>query len=424
MPKGSAKRLPAPWIVALAALLALAACGTTAPPGPAVGPPYLVLVSIDGFRHDFDRLAETPALDRMARSGLRAEALVPAYPTLTFPNHYSIATGLLPQRHGLVANRFLSADRSGWYDMKDRNTVQDGAWYGGEPVWVTAERQGLRSAAYYFVGTEADIDGVRPSDWRLFDPNVPGEARVDQVLDWLRAPAEERPRLVTLYFEHVDTETHEHGVASAESIASIREVDRLLGRLQDGLARLSFADRVYLVVVSDHGMGAYRDDEAPLVLDRLVDLDDLDIVEGGSYAFLYFGEDRESRARAARDAINREWGCGRALLPGELPAAWRAGPNDRFPDLFVQPDAGCGVVSTASQAHRMTAADHGWPPDAPDMHGILYATGPRISAGTTTGPVHVTDVQPFLLELLGLEPPHRGDGDPQRLAALLRPDSR
>jgi len=424
MPSGSAKRRLPPWILALAALLALAACSTTAPPGSADERPYLVLVSIDGFRHDFDRLAETPALDRMARTGLRAEALVPAYPTLTFPNHYSIATGLLPQRHGIVANRFLNADRSHWYDMKDRDAVQDGAWYRGEPFWVTAERQGLRSAAYYFVGTEADIDGVRPSDWRLFDPNVPGEARVNQVLDWLRAPADERPQLVTLYFEHVDTETHEHGVASAESIASIREVDRLLGRLQDGLARLPFADPVHLVVLSDHGMGAYRDDEAPLILDRVIDLEGVDVVEGGSYAFLYFDGDRESRARVAQAAIDRAWRCGRALRPEELPAAWRAGPGDRLPDLFVQPDAGCGVVSTASQAHRMTAADHGWPPDAPDMHGILYATGPRIAPGTTTGPVHVTDVQPFLLELLGLEPPAPGDGDPQRLAALLRADSR
>lgn len=424
MPTGFATRRLPPWVLALAALLALAACGTTAPPEPADERPYLVLVSIDGFRHDFDRLAETPALDRMARSGLRAEALVPAYPTLTFPNHYAIATGLAPHRHGIVANRFPSADRSSWYDLKDRDAVQDGAWYRGEPVWVTAERQGLRSAAFYFVGTEADIGGVRPSDWRLFDPNVPGEARVDQVLDWLRAPAGERPQLVTLYFEHVDSQTHDHGVGSAESVDSIRMVDRLLGRLQDGLAQLEFADRVHLVVVSDHGMGGYRDDVEPLVLDRLIDLDGVDIVEGGSYAFLYFDGDREARARTAQAAIDGAWGCGRALRQDELPAAWRAGPNDRFPDLFVQPDAGCGVVSTASQAHRITPADHGWPPDAPDMHGILYATGPRIPPGTTTGPLHVTDVQPFLLELLGLEPAAPGDGDPQRLAALLRPDSR
>jgi hypothetical protein len=383
----------------------------------------VVLVSLDGFRWDFDRMADTPALDHMARTGLKARALQPAFPTLTFPNHYSIATGLLPQHHGIVANTFPDADRTRWYRMTDRDAVQDGAWYAGEPVWVTAERQGLRTAAYYFVGTEAGIGGIRPTDWRVFDQSVPGEVRVRQALRWLSRPPAERPRFVTLYFERVDSQTHAYGVGSPESRAAIAEVDRLLAQLQAGLAELPFADRVSLVVVSDHGMGAYRA-TAPLVLDRVIDLAGVTVVEGGSYAFLYFDAKRPERAQAARDAINASWRCGQAFLPAELPADWRAGPSERFPDLFVQPDPGCGVLSTAAQAHRMTAGDHGWPPDAPDMHGILYATGPRIPAGRVTGTVHVTDVQPLLIELLGLAPPRTGDGDPDRLTSLLEPVSR
>jgi len=411
-------------LVALPLLLLLAACQA---PAARVTPqddgPVVVLVSIDGFRWDFDRLTDTPALDRMARNGLQARALQPVFPTLTFPNHYSIATGLAPQHHGIVANTFPDAERVHWYRMTDRDAVEDGRWYGGEPVWVTAERQGLRTAAFYFVGTEADIGGVRPTDWRAFDATVPGATRVDQVLRWLRRPTAQRPRLVTLYFDIVDTQTHAHGVGSAESIAAIAEADRLLGRLQAGLDALPYAQRVSLIVVSDHGMGAYGPAE-PLILDRIIDLAGVHIVEGGSYAFLYFDGDRVQRARAARDAINAVWDCGQALLPSELPAAWRAGPSDRFPDLFVQPDTGCGVLSTAAQAHRMTAADHGWPPDAPDMYGIFYATGPRFPAGRTIDSLHVTDIQPLLLDLLGLEAPGPGDGDPQRLAALLAPVSR
>lgn len=406
-----------------AILLLLAACQAPGPRHAGTDTPYLVLVSIDGFRWDFDRFADTPALDRMERTGLRVRALQPAFPTLTFPNHYSIATGLLPQRHGIVANTFPDDDRRRWYRMSDRDAVQDGSWYGGEPVWVTAEKQGLRTAAYYFVGTEADVNGIRPTHWRLFDDSVPGEVRVDQVLDWLRSPAAERPRLVTLYFEDVDTQTHAHGVGSPESVAAIRRVDGLIGRLQDGIDALPFADEVTLVVVSDHGMGAYRQPD-PLVLERVIDLDGTRVVEGGSYAFLYFDGDAPARARAARDAINRVWRCGQALLPSELPSAWRAGPNPRHPDLFVQPDAGCGVVSTPRQAHRLTAADHGWPPDAPDMQGILYATGPRIPAGRAVGTAHVTDVQPLLTEVLGLDAPGPVDGDPQRLASLLLPEAR
>ena len=412
------------WLTFLPLLLAVAACQAPAPPAvPQRDAPVVVLVSIDGFRWDFDRLADTPALDRMARTGLRARALQPAFPTLTFPNHYSIATGLLPHHHGIVANSFPDEERSRWYRMTDREAVQDGRWYAGEPIWVTAEKQGLRAAAYYFVGTEADIEGIRPSHWRAFDATVPGAVRVRQALSWLRLPEAERPRLVTLYFETVDSQTHAFGVGSPESIAAIEHVDRLLEQLQAGLADVPDADRIYLVVVSDHGMGGY-DADPPLVLDRVIDLAGVRIVEGGSYAFLYFDTDREARARVARDAINAAWRCGQALLPSELPAAWRAGHSDRYPDLFVQPDPGCGVVSTAAQMHRLTAADHGWPPDAPDMHGILYITGPRIPAGRLTGPVHVTDIQPLLIELLGLTAPARGDGDPDRLSSLLEPDPR
>mgnify|MGYP001819087169 FL=1 len=413
------------WLLAaLPLLLVLAACQAPAPRSdPAASAPVVVLVSLDGFRWDFDRLADTPALDRMARTGVKARSLQPAFPTLTFPNHFSIATGLSPHHHGIVANTFPNAERTRWYRMTDRDAVQDGRWYAGEPIWVTAEKQGLRSAAYYFVGTEADVGGIRPTYWRVFDATVPGAVRVRQVLDWLSLPASRRPHFVTLYFEAVDSKTHAYGVGSLESIAAIAEVDRLVGRLQAGLADLPFADQVYLVVVSDHGMGGYGPN-APLVLDRVIDLDGVRIVEGGSYAFLYFDADRSERALAARDAISATWRCGQALLPSELPTAWRAGPSDRYPDLFVQADPGCGVISKGSQGRRMTAADHGWPPDAPNMHGIFFATGPRIPAGRELGTVHVTDIQPLLIELLGLDPPGPVDGDPARLPSLLEPVSR
>ena len=175
-------------IVALFALLAvfLAGCSTIDPNrADQRSKPYLVLVSFDGFRWDYDSLTDTPAMDRMAREGLKAEALQPAFPTVTFPNHFSIASGTLPWRHGIVANDFPAGNGEDWYRYKDRSKVQDGRWYLAEPIWVTAEKAGLRTAAYYFVGTEADVEGIRPSDGRAFDADVPGRARVSQVLDWL-----------------------------------------------------------------------------------------------------------------------------------------------------------------------------------------------------------------------------------------------
>ena len=146
------------------------------------GKPYVILISIDGFRYDLQRLFDTPGMDRISANGVKADAMVPVYPTLTFPNHYSIATGLYPANHGIVDNEFYSRDRQRFYSLRDRRAVQDGSWYGGTPLWVAAEQQGMVSAAYFFVGTEADVQGIRPTYWYPFNGTVPGEDRVTQVL--------------------------------------------------------------------------------------------------------------------------------------------------------------------------------------------------------------------------------------------------
>lgn len=383
--------------------------------------PYVILVSFDGFRHDFSSMAETPAMDRMAREGLKAEALQPVFPTLTFPNHFSIASGRLPQNHGIVANTFPDDNGDRWYSLYERETVEDGSWYQAEPSWVTAEKQGVRTAAYYFVGTEADVFGVRPSDWRSFEFGVPGEERVDQVLEWLRRPESQRPHLVTLYFEEVDSKTHWYGIGSEESMQAIRDLDRWLGRLQDGIDDLSIADQVYIFLVSDHGMAAL-DRENVLVLESVIDLGEMKIVEGGPYAFIHFHRPDPGRALALRETINRHWTCGKAFRPEDLPESWQAGISARYPDLIVQADPGCAVVSTRKRLEKLQHADHGWAPDVPEMRGIFYATGPRIPAGARTGVLHVTDIQPLVMSILELEPPEPVDGDPVALPSLLQPE--
>lgn len=387
--------------------------------------PCLVLVSIDGFRWDFPTLADTPALDRMAAAGLKAEALQPVFPTQTFPNHFSIATGQPPAQHGLVGNEFPDEQRARWYQQKDRATVQDGDWYLAEPVWVTAARQGMVTAAYYFVGTEAAIGGVRPDHWHDFDPRVPGERRVRQVLDWLAEPAESRPHFITLYFEQVDDHTHRSGPGSAESLQAISNVDRHIGVLLDGIAGLPHGNEIYVLLVSDHGSAGYRADREPLVLDRIVDLHGVKAVEGGPFVHLYFPPGDERRATAARDTINAHWDCGRALLPEDAPAHWNVTDSPRFPDLIVLANGGCAVLSTASMAHKITPGDHGWAPEMPEMRGIFYAIGPRMPPGSRTGVLSVTDIHPLMLSILGLQPAHAPatGGAPSRdpLSSLLLP---
>jgi predicted AlkP superfamily pyrophosphatase or phosphodiesterase len=386
--------------------------------------PYLVLVSIDGFRWDYPDLFETPALDAIAARGVRAERLIPVWPTLTFPNHYSIATGLYPARHGLVANTFRDPASAAWYAIWDRDAVENGDFYAGQPIWVTAESQGMVTAAFFFVGSEAAIRGIRPSHWRRYDKSIAGEARVDQVLEWLALPPATRPHLYTLYFEDVDDNSHWYGPGSEQAAAAIERVDGYLVRLLDGLDALPHGTEVNLIVVSDHGQREYLPGEPPLVLTEYIDLDGMEIIEGGSYAYLYFHDPDPDRARGIRDAVNGAWSHGRAWLPEAAPASWRLGANPRYPDVIVQPDPGYAVISTEDTMHKVTAGDHGWAPEDAAMHGIFLAAGPAIRAGARLAAVDNVDVYPLMVRILGLEAPETIDGDLEALRHILRDTDR
>ena len=385
--------------------------------------PHLVLISIDGFGWDYLSGYPTPALDRIARSGVRAESMRPVFPSLTFPNHYSIATGLYPSEHGIVHNRFPDETRNEWYHLRDRSSVEDPRWYGGEPVWVTAEKSGLVSAAYYFVGTEAAIGGVSPSHWHSFDASVPGSDRVEQVIDWLQWPAERRPHLITLYFEHVDRAGHDFGRDSPELAAAVAEVDANIGRLLDAIAGIDPPGGVYVVVVSDHGQADYVNPEATFVLRDHIDLTGLEVTAGGAYAWLYQQQPDRERARAVRDTINENWAHGHAVLRDEAPSEWRIDDSPRFPEIFVVPDLGYGVVAEREQIERLKNGDHGWDPSNEAMHGIFLATGPGLPEGEAIGEVSAVEIYPLLLELLRIDAPLPA-GDRDRLRALLDNDGR
>jgi len=372
--------------------------------------PTLILVSIDGFSHDYLSLYPTPALDRIAESGVRAEALRPVFPSLTFPNHYSIATGLYPSEHGIVSNRFPDDTRGSWYKLSDRSAVEDGRWYGGEPIWVAAEKHGLVSAAYYFVGTEAAIQGVRPSHWNSFDASVPGSERVARVVEWLQWPDDRQPRLITLYFEHVDIAGHEFGRGSQELAEAVAGVDANIGRLLDAIAELGLAGEVNVLVVSDHGQANYVDPEASFVLRDHVDLAGLEVISGGAYAWIYQQQPDRDQALAIRDAINENWPHGHAVLRDEAPAEWRVTDSPRYPEIFVVPDVGHGVVVDREGLAWLTKGDHGWEPSEKAMHGIFLGAGPGLPRGVTIGEVSAVDVYPLMLELLEIEAPAPGRG--------------
>ena len=366
--------------------------------------PHVVLVSFDGFRPDYLDRFDTPAFDRLAARGLQAAGLISVFPSLTFPGHYSIATGLYPEAHGIVANRFYDPVRDDEFNYRERGDVGDGSWWGGEPIWVTAERQGLTAAAFFFPGTEADIGGRRPSHWRPYDAGVPNAARVAQTLDWLAWPEARRPHLVTLYFSLVDSAGHQLGPAAAGMRQSVEAADRLLGSLLDGIDALRHAADIALVVVSDHGMAA-PDPQRLTVLPEAADLSGVRPVPLGPAMSLHVGD--AGRSRALRDTLNAKLTHARAYLRADSPSHLHARDNPRFGDILVLPE-GLGFVGFGRAVERvrllLRPGLHGWDPDMPDMHGILLAAGPGIAPGAALPAVRAIDVYPLIARLLGLTP--------------------
>jgi alkaline phosphatase D len=227
--------------------------------------PYVILVSLDGFRYDYAKRYHAEHLLALAAEGASApEGMLPSYPSITFPNHYTIVTGLYPEHHGIVANSFYDPARKETYNYHDGKSVGDGTWYGGTPLWVLAEQQGMRSASFFWVGSEADIQGVRPTYYLKFDASFPNHKRVEQVLAWLHLPPEQRPHMITLYFSDTDTAGHRYGPDSPQVADAVHELDGEIGKLVDGIKQSKLA--VDLIVLADHGMAEVKG--APIHLDQ------------------------------------------------------------------------------------------------------------------------------------------------------------
>lgn len=410
---------------ALALAVVVAACGTDGPGAGQVTPginsarhqdaPYLVLVSLDGFRHDYLDRYPSPALGRIAAEGVRAESLIPVFPTKTFTSHYTIATGLYAENHGLVGNRFWDPERGATYSLGDREAVEDGTWYRGEPIWVTAERQGMVSAAFYFVGTEADVGGRHPTYWKRYQHDFPNAQRVDTVLAWLDLPPDVRPHVVTLYFADLDDAGHTYGPDAPEVPATIAAVDEQLGRLLDGIAALPHGDQVYVMVVSDHGMLKWEASRAqPVDVGRFPGVR---MVEWGPYASFWVDEGGPERLPGLRDSLQAILPEADVWIRGQLPERLHYNADPRIGHVVALAHAGSTIVSSDRVPTR-DGHTHGWDNLTPEMGGIFLARGPGIAAGQRIPPFEAVHIYPLMAHLLGLEPA-AVDGRLEVLAPIL-----
>ena len=380
-----------------------------------VATPTVILVSLDGFRWDFREIGNTPTLDSLAAAGVTAERMIPVFPTMTFPSHHSMATGLYPERHGIVSNRMYDPARDAWFSIGNL----DAAWWGGEPIWLTAERQGIIAATFFWPGTDVAITGRHATHWYRFDASIPNKDRVDQVLRWLALPATEQPQLITLYFEDVDQAAHDDAVDSRRVQRAITAVDAALGRLTAGLTRMGAGDKVNIIIVSDHGM-AKRSPERVIFIDDFVDVDAVTVVDwnpvwmasavDGNHDRLY---QRLRNAHPNLTAYRREG----------IPDRLHFKNNARVPPVIAIADEGWSITTRSyfdRNRDSFRGNTHGYDNRAESMGTIFVASGPAFAGGKVVPPFESVHVYELVCAILGIEPAEN-DGSLDAIREVLRP---
>jgi predicted AlkP superfamily pyrophosphatase or phosphodiesterase len=377
--------------------------------------PYVVLVSFDGFRPDYVETVPAPRFARFRRKGVSAPYMLPVFPTKTFPNHYSIATGMYAGTHGVVGNQMWDPVLRDSFRVGNPVAEADPRWYGGEPLWVTAERQGMLSAALYWPGSQVAIGGVLPTYHARYDKSVSSRARMDQVLKWLRLPAERRPHLVAVYLSEVDEGHHPPG--SPEVRAAVARADDALDHLLTGIAALPIGREVNVVVVSDHGMQDVRYGRTAFLADH-IPLDGVRVVGSGPSAALFFDGDTAALERA-RTALRAGLPAAGVYRRGEIPARYHLAASPRAGDLLVEmraPD----LIALRRPGRATDPGNHGYDPATPSMHAFFAAAGPAFRPRTRVPAFENVHLYPLITTILRLRPNPAIDGRASVLAPLLR----
>lgn len=417
IPSGAVRRTAiAAFCAALAGwVTGLSACASATPAPPAI----VVLVSIDGWRWDYLDHLPAPTLRSLADRGIRAESLVPVFPVLTFPNHYTIVTGLRPARHGIVSNSMLDPAIPGRFTLSDTAITGNPAWWGGEPIWSTATRQGQRSATMFWPGSDVAIGGRYPTYWRQFQDELPAADRTTQVIEWLRLPEAERPSLLTLYFSDLDSAGHTYGPDAPEVAAAARTIDTEIARLVAAVDAAGLAGRVHWIITSDHGMTALSGNRV-ILLDDYLPPDAVQIVDIGSYLTFNptgLSEDAAFEALAGRHPHLRVY------RSRELPARYGLAGHRRLAAIVGLADEGWTVTTRDRLArrdpNRPWGGAHGFDPAFTSMHGLLIAAGPRLRAGARVPSIENVHLYELMCALLGLTPAPN-DGDPTVVRSWLR----
>jgi predicted AlkP superfamily pyrophosphatase or phosphodiesterase len=371
--------------------------------------PYVVLVSLDGFRWDYPILFETPNLNALAKKGIKAKSMQPCYPTKTFPNHYSIATGLYPDHHGIVNNNFYDPKTQKIFTLKTA-AKKDSTFYGGNPIWNLAEKQGVKSACFFWPGS--DIGKNSPSIYKDYDEKVSYETRIDTVINWLNLPEEDRPHLITLYFDQPDATGHDFGPLSNENKIMVAKVDTVIGQLMKKLDQLPIGKEINLIVLSDHGMAAVSNDKKVAVLDYLQP-------EWYGYAAVINPimsiQAKEGYHDSIAKALKKVKNI-KCFATKETPKRLHFGTNPRVLDFVVEADSGYSLVY--KKENKVSGGTHGYDNEMLDMQAIFYAKGPNFKVGKEMKSFRNVSVYPLIAAILGLKT-EAIDGDFDEVKGML-----
>ena len=375
------------------------------------------MISFDGFRSDYLDWYNTPNMDEFMKKGVRSEGLIPIFVSKTFPNHYSIATGLYAENHGLIGNNFYDPILKDEYSLSDRSKVEDPRFYEGEPIWVTAEKQGVQTASYFWVGSEAPINKTYPTRWKRYEHEFPFNSRIDSVVSWLSMPKEKRPQLCLLYFHEPDQTGHETGPRSNETSIMVNKLDSLFGTLMEKLETLSIFDKLNIVIVSDHGMTEISSDRT-INLENYIDLSGIKQEGSGPYSLLYNMEKDEVKNIVKK--LNKSPNMN-AYAKEDIPERFHFKEHHRIKDILVLADEGWYInnqsISSSSKVGEqiIKGGTHGYDNQLKSMHALFIAKGPSFKKGIVVPPFENINIYPMLCHILNITPNKNIDGNLKKI---------
>ena len=384
----------------------------------------VILISIDGMRADYLEKYSPPELRRMASEGVRAKWMQPAFPTKTFPNHYTVATGLYPGNHGLIENNMWDPDTRKTFSLSDRTAVEDPTWWGGEPIWNTAQKQGRIAGSFFFPGTETLINGMRPKFFKPYDGDIANEVRVDTVLSWFDLPPKERPTMITLYFSDVDDAGHANGPDSDKTGEALIKVDKAIERLNRGLTAKGADRYTNVIIISDHGMAPYKVRDA-IVLDELFDTNDAaKIFWTGEFSQVFPKPGMEDKIYESIAATLPP--TAKIYRRSEIPKRFRLSHSKRVAPLVVVPEPGTVITNKERYARAQREGNldrvrggHGYDNTHPLLRATFIANGPAFKRGYVSEPFESVDVYNLMAKILNLKPA-KNDGKWKRIRKVLR----